>query len=781
MGRLCQILLRVRWLVLGLAALVSGLSVAVVLRLQFDFSFTQFFPGRDHPEIGAYFDEMERFGRDDRIALIALVPTRGSIFAAQPLTALAQLSHELAGLDGVVRVDSLATLRVPVDDHGELAARPLYRADDGIDAGEIAAVRTAAADNPMVRGQLAAPGGEAAAIALTLRPVADTDDDCDPALPAIEAAARRLLPEADYRLHLGGVPFVRAGYVSLLEREAWQLVLAAIALLGLVLLALFRSLRAMLIPLCIVSLATLLSMAVFVGTGHRITLMSTLIPVIVLVIGISDSIHLLSGFQEERAAGREVDDAIIRSFALLAWPGLFNSATTALGFLALAVNAIGVIADFGIYAAVGVMLAYVVTALVLPPLLAVLPVNGDFTLGTAAKRPTGRLLAANYRLAARWPRTIVVTAVLGGVALYLWSMATIKHDAYFVDDLAADHPLVQATRTIEKYFGGILPIDVVISGPAGLANDPGTAHLAAAVAARLQQEPAIGGVVGFADALALVRSAIGSDLPVDTPAKQGQLLLLAESADPDLFGRYVAADGRAVRVTGRVADLGTARMRELIDRLRLDLAAIGGTGQEVQVELTGFTTAAVWVDRYMVEQLFYGFAGAFVVILLVMAVTFRSLAAALCALPPNLVPLVAVLGWMALTGIAIKPTTAIIFSIAFGMGVDNMIFFLSRFREELAGGSEPRRALSRTLATSGRGVLFSSAVLAIGFAAALAAELGVSSQFGAMCIVTILSAGLSVLLLLPALLLWPWRGRYPIAEWLRPAARAPTPAIHDGP
>ncbi|MBN2358699.1 MAG: MMPL family transporter [Deltaproteobacteria bacterium] len=779
MERLCQILLRLRWLVLGGAALATLLALAVVLHLRFDFSFTQFFPGREHPEIGAYFDAMDRFGRDDRIALIVAVPCSGSVFAAEPLTALARLSEELSALDGVVRVDSLATLRLAVDVEGALAMQPLYRADDGVAAAEIEAVRSAAQINPMVRGQLAAPGGEAMAIAVALGSNANGQDDCDPALTAIEAAAQRHFPAADYQLHLGGVPFVRAGYIALLEREAWQLALAAIGLLALVLFALFRSLRAMLIPLCVVSLATLASMAIFVATGHRITLMSTLIPIIVLVIGISDAIHLLSGFQEERARGLDVDAAIVRSFAQLAWPGLFNSATTALGFLALAVNAIGVIADFGTYAAIGVMLAFVVTALVLPPLLSVLPIADGYSFEAAARQPTGRLLAWHYRLASRWPRAIVAACALGGAALYAWSTHTIERDAYFVDDLAPDHPLVLATRTIERHFGGILPIDVVIAGPEGLANEPATARLAARVAARLQQEPKIGGVVGFADALALVQAAVDPGAAIDSRDQQAQLLLLAESADPDLFGRYVAADGRAVRVSGRVADLGTLRMRELIAHLRRDLAAIGAASGDLRVELTGFTPAAVWVDRYMVEQLFYGFAGVFVVILLVMAITFRSVVAALCALPPNAMPLVAILGWMALTGITIKPTTAVIFSIAFGMGVDNMIFFISRFRDELSGGCEPRRALSRTFATSGRGVLFTSAVLAIGFTAALPAQLGVSAQFGAMCIVTIISAGLSVLLLLPALLLWPWRGGHPVAEWLRPAARASARPVHD--
>ena len=142
-------------------------------------------------------------------------------------------------------------------------------------------------------------------------------------------------------------------------------------------------------------------------------------------------------------------------------------------------------------------------------------------------------------------------------------------------------------------------------------------------------------------------------------------------------------------------------------------------------------------------------------IMLMLGLLFRSPRLALISLLPNLVPLVAVLAWMSLFGIELKPTTAIIFSVAFGLGVDNTIHFLTRYRSEVAQGADTRRALSRTLARTGRGILFASLVLALGFTAVLFAQLETSVHFATLAIVTIVSALGGVLLLLPALLLWP--------------------------
>jgi hypothetical protein len=768
MERFCRQLLRWRGPILVGAALSTIAATAVALQVRFEFSFTQFFPSRDRAEVGRYFDFMDRFGRDDRVVLLALAPHGRTVDDAETLTAIAGLSQALRGLAEVARVDSPSTLRVGRSVDDALATGPLYAADDGIDAAEQEAVRRAMASHPALRGQLVSTDGTAALIAVTLQQApqqvsAALRDDRDPVLPRIEQLARTWLPGARYTLHLGGVPVVRAGYVALLERETWLLLAAAGGLLALVLFALFRSLRAVVIPLFIVALSTLIAVAVLVLAGRGITLMSTMIPTIVLVIGISDTIHMLSCFQEARARGLDDHEAIVAAFGEVALPGLINSLTTAVGFVTLAVNAIGVIADFGLFAAVGVLAAYAVTALFLPPLLSALPIRGSYNLEVATRLPTGRLLARLYYLASRRARWVVLGFAVGCGGLALWAQHAVQREAFFVDDLPAGHPLLASTRFIEAHFGGILPLEVELAGPPGFAEDPAAARLALAVSRRLGDEPGVGAVVGYGEVIGELQQALGPDLVVDDRAGMAQLLLLADGADSELLDRFVAADRSAVRVSSRAADVGTRAMRARLSALERDFQRMVANST-VRLSVTGFTPAAVWVDDYMVTQLFYGFGGTFVVILLMIGLAFRSLKAALLSLPPNVVPLVAIVAWMAVAGIAIKPTSAIIFSVAFGLGADNTIFFLSRFRRELAAGNDARRALSRTLASTGRGVLFSSAVLSLGFAAALFAQLGASFDFGAMSIVTILSAGVGVLVLLPALLLWsagPSRGTQP--------------------
>ncbi len=770
--RLCRTLLRWRGAVLVTAALLAVLAALIGLGIRFEFSFTQFFPSRQQPVVERYFQFMERFGRDDRLAVLALSPVQGDIYRAEVLSDLAELTTALAALDGVERVTSLASARLPTDSEQGLVARPLYDASDGVDEAELAAVRAAVASNPLVGGQLVSVDGRAAALIVELDPrdirAPGPLGDADPVLSAAAALADARLSADLYTWHLGGVPAVRAGYIGLLAQETWRLLLAAAGILALALLVLFRSWRAVFLPLATVLLSTLLSVAALVISGHGFTLMSTLIPAVVLIIGIADSVHFLARFQEEREQGHCVDTAIVATFKHLAVACLLTSATTAVGFLALGVSAIGVVADFGVFAALGVMLAYLVTVLVMPPLLSVLPIASAHSLASTAKQPTGRFLALHFRLADRRARRVVLGFLLVAGALAGWSRLALSRNSYFVDDLDPGHPLVAGTRFIEQHFGGILPLEVVIEGPAGLADDPAALALCARVARHLEARPEIGAVLGYAEVMTALSEALAGDRSlVESRAGLAQLRLLAEGADGDLLGRFVGPGGRSLRVSARVADLGSSAMEPLLSALNRELPALADGLPELRVELNGFTPAALWVNRYMVDQLFYGFALAFLVITLMTGLLFRSPLTALVALLPNLIPLIGVLAWMSLFNIALKPTTAIIFSVSFGLGVDNTIHFLTRFRGELRDGRDARRALSRTLAGTGRGILFASLVLALGFTAVLFAQLGTSANFAALTIVTIASAQIAVLLLLPCLLLWPHHGHHPLSASAR--------------
>lgn len=755
MRGLCLTLLKGRWLVLALALLLSLGAAVLATGLRFSFSFTQFFPQRQAPQVERYFQFMQRFGRDDGLVFVALEDPQKGLLSGPGLRHIAELRQALAGLGGVSRVEAITHLRLPRASEAGIAAEPLVSNADLAATATGQHLRALLRQDPFAR-QLVDPSGGAAALLVEL-------DSRDPSqrevssqgqvLDEIRARTLAQLKGSALRPHFAGVPVVRAGYIALLAGEIWRLVLLAGLILALVLFALFRTWRAVLLPLVTVGISTLMSVALLVAADQPFTLMSTLIPMLVMILGVADSVHFLARFQEERLRGLDLRAAIVSSFSHLAVACFLTSLTTAVGFAALQVSAIDIVADFGLYAALGVMVAYLVTILLLPPLLLTFPLPLDRSLVAMAKQPSGKFLAWHFKLASHHSRRISVGFVLLSLVLLLVSYKTLSRRAFFVDDLPKDHALVMDTRFVENHFGGILPLDLEIEGDAPLADDPRALALAIQLSELLRAQPELGPVLSYSDAMqALSLAAAGDSSLLQSRQGLAQLRLLADSGDSEVMQRLVSGDERALRISTRVGDLGTPKMESLLARIDQQARALV-KDLPFRVGLNGFTPAALWVNRYMVRQLFYGFGLAFALITLIFLLLFRSVKMALVALLPNLFPLVGVLAWMSLTGIALKPTTAIIFSVAFGLGVDNNIHFLTRYRDELRSFGDRRRALGRTMAGSGRGILFSSLVLSLGFVAALFAQLGTSRDFAILTIVTIFGALIAVLVLLPALLL----------------------------
>jgi uncharacterized protein len=715
----------------------------------------------------------ERFGREDNLVTIAVLGD--DVLRRDVLQTTRDLTYGLRELDSIKSAESIATFGIPraADGPGGMTVEPVLDsrvgAEGRVTEQAAAALAEVALAEPLVRGRLVSADAD---MALVVAWIDDDLQDAEELEMAVGQIDERLadypLPDG-YEYRTGGVPTLRAEIVETLRLEQLTFLPLTAFVYLLILIWLFRRTSGVLLPIFTVLFAVLASVAVLVWTQSSINIVNNVLPTLIFVIGIADSIHMLTRDAEEIEAGMGRIEAVKATVRHTGLACLLTSTTTSVGFISLLAADTEILQNFGWQAAVGVMFAYAATLLFLPAALSYLrPVKRKPTrvdkLADADREASPRLerfLMRSGEVMLRNARAVTVLSllILVGFGISAWQ---VEIDTTLLEVFHEEHPSYQTTTLIEQNLGGFLPVEVSLeSDERDRFKDPELYARLARLQAFAAEQPEVLSTQSFVDfhqstRAALIGDPAERDAMPDSREQIDQLHLLIGGApdDPSGINKFVTSDFRNARLLLRVSDVGAQAQMRMAERLEAKLAELFDGQDDVSYTLTGDAyVASVALDSF-IRDLFYSLLVAVVIIFGMMTFVFRSLKLGLISMLPNTIPMVITFGYMGLAEISLNTTTIIIFAISLGLAVDDTIHFLARYREELDRRDTVKDAILHTYYGAGRAILLTSVLLVMGLSMLLLSDFMPTRYFAILTAITISGAVFGDLILLPSLLYW---------------------------
>ena len=770
--RVASWLVRHRTPLACLAVVVTILSVAESRRLEFVRSIDTMFDRAD-PALVPYRRMIRAFGSSEVVLAAYDDP---ELFSTAGIERLRTLTDTLAALPGIASATSLADT-------------PL--------GNRIIEIETSPAARRLVElleGYAVGTDHRTAAVVCVLKSPAVASRDT-----STQAAPR---PEADFRADaidrlraamadlpagtVAGEPVMLRDGFAMLKRDGNLLGTASAVLAGAVLLASFRSLRWLIVPLAVVLLALWSTRGVLAVIGLKLTMVSTMLSAMVTVVAIATVVHVIVEFRRQREEGLPPAAALERTISILFWPVVGSIATDVIGFGSLIASRVGPVHDFGIMTSVGAVMVLVATALVVP----FLALWGRFDTDPQRAWGEGVLelgLDGLVRRIVRHPGPILLGSTLL-VAAAVAGMRWLEVETDFTRNFRRSSPVVASYDMIETRLGGAGVWDVLL--PAGEAIDGKVLGDMARLEQRLRTEvtipdrdgravPALTKVMSLADVMAAVS-------PISLERLQSTQLgswLVAGAIEmiqkqvPQLSRTFIGRDPEDgstwLRVMLRAHERQPApQKRAIIEQVnRIVAEEFPARAGRPAGAVTGFfVLLSQLVDRMLSDQ-WLTFLLAAAGIFLLLAVSFRSLLVATVALVPNALPIFVVLGLLGWAGERINMGTAMIAAVSMGLSVDSSIHYLAAFRRRLAAGQPIAAALETAHQTAGRAMIFSTLALVIGFLALTTSGFIPTVSFGALSCLTLTGGLLGNLVVLPVLLSL-------LGPWLSPGCRTDTNTLH---
>ncbi len=760
-----------RRLVLAVLGAFFVLCLFFAPRVEFNFTPQQIFESTDdasdYREVFA-----ERFGREDN--LITILIGGEDVLTPETLAPIRDLTYELRFTDSIVDAQSVATMAIPRPD--SLSADPhlgdLIRdaGSDGLDRPvrgpkvsepDASALAEYVVTEPMIVDRLVSRDRSTALVVAWIDPDIQDITDLKEITEAIEAAVAHYEFPDGVTVELRGIPPLRVEIVDSLRGEQLFFIPVTAFIFFLILLFLFRRPSGVLLPLGTVVIALVATLALLVVTGSNINIINNVLPTLIFVIGISDSIHMITRQTEEVEVGKSHDEAVRAMIRHTGAACLLTTSTTAVGFLSLMAADTSILRAFGWQAAAGVMFAYMATLFFLSASLTYMRPARRGAANASRENPAilERGLMAFGNLILKRPWTVVTLGILlAGAIAYQGTRVVV--DTTILELFGDDHPTAIATRTIEQNLGGILPMEISLEAEEfDRFKDPELYARIAELQHFASEQDHVLSTESYVNYLQAARVAITGDfdqrqsLPENLNQIEQLLLLISDAPDSRSgIANFVTGDFRNARVLIRVEDSGANSALALADDLDVKIDELFGEYDDITVRITGDACVASLALDSFIRDLLVSLFLAIVIIFVLMTIVFRSLKIGIISLLPNCLPLLITYGYMGMAGIPLNTTTIIVFAISLGIAVDDAIHFFARFVEERARQPDLKTAILQTYFGAGRAILLTSILLILGLSVLVFSQFIPTQQFGLLTAITIASAVLADLVILPALL-----------------------------
>lgn len=561
----------------------------------------------------------------------------------------------------------------------------------------------------------------------------------------------------EIKAHYSGLPYIRTRTSVKLKNELMMFIALAALITSFILFLFFRSLKTVLFCMTVVSVGVVWVFGWMGVFDFKVTILTALIPPLIIVIGVPNSIFLLNKYHSEYKKHGNKIKALQRVIYKIGNATFLTNLTTASGFATFIITSSNILKEFGLVAFLGIMGVFLFSILLIPIIFSLLGPPSEKHTKHLENGFVNQFVNKLVHATVHYRRTLYVVSA-GILVVGVIGVSIIKSTGYMVDDLPHHDPIYMDLKFLEKNFNGVMPLEIEIN----------TQKKKGAV-----QVKAIKKIEEMADSLAKYNE-ISRALSLSDFVKFARqsyyngnfkYYSMPNSFDRNFIMSYILktkgsqqnalldSNMQVTRITATVQDIGTEKMQKLEERILADVDSVfGGTNYDVNV--TGASIVFFKGAKYLIKNLFQSLLLAVVLIAIFMAWMFKSWRMVFIALVPNLFPLILTASLMGYFGIPIKPSTILVFSIAFGISVDDTIHFLAKYRQELALSKwNIGVSVVTALKETGVSMIYTSIVLFFGFSIFVASEFGGTVALGALVSFTLLVAMVSNLLLLPALLL----------------------------
>lgn len=577
-------------------------------------------------------------------------------------------------------------------------------------------------------------------------------NDLIPKTKAFEAATH-----LDVRV--SGMPYIRTLNSQNIINEINIFVLGALLVTSLIFFFFFRSFRATFISIIVVCIGVAWTLGIIGLLKYEVSALTAVIPPLIIVIGIPNCIFLINKYQHEvKLHGNKVK-SLQRVITKIGNATLMTNITTASGFATFILTESKLLKEFGVVASLSILAIFILCILIIPIIYSFLPYPKDRHLEHLNKRWIGSFVNWMEMMVRKKRITIYCSAIILLIVSII-GIYQIKVSGSVIEDMPQESGFVKDIRFFEEEFNGIMPVEIMVDTK----RKKGVMKLSTLkkmdqLEELILETPELSKPISVVSLVKYSKQAYYNGNPkyYQLPTSQENSFILAyaknSTSNTNMLSNFVDSTGQYARITTFMKDVGTNKMERIEDNLQTKIDKVFPKDR-FDVIMTGSSLVFLKGTKYLVKNLAISLSLAIILISLFMAYMFRSARMIIVSLIPNLLPLVITAGVMGYIGVPIKPSTILVFSIAFGISVDDTIHFLAKYRQELqANNWKIKTSVYGALRETGVSMFYTSIVLFFGFSVFTISSFGGTVALGALVSATLLFAMLSNLLLLPSLLL----------------------------
>lgn len=755
--KLSHNILRYRVTLMVILAAITVFMGYQSMNIKWSYDLANIVPDSD-PDMVYFRQFRETFGEDGNI--MALGFQDSSVYELENFRKFSELVKGLEGKEGIRNVLGLPNLQKLYKDNAKRAfvLKPVFE-EIPDDQATLDSLLAGAASLKFYSGQLINEQNGATLVLVTIQKDVLNSKNRDQLVNHIIAEGEKFENETGIDMHFAGLPYSRSITTSKVKAELNMFLVLSLIVTGIILFLFFRSFKAVFFPLIIIGVVVIWVMGTLALLKYKITLLTGLIPPIIVVIGIPNSVYMLNRYHHEFSEHGDQMKALSRIIRKIGVVTFITNLTTAVGFFVLVSTQINVLVEFGIVAGINIMATFIVSIILIP---------GVFSL---YKPPTQKHLKHLKFKMLDWVikkidilvhtmRPAIFMLTVAVVIVSAIGLTKIEAVSYMVDDIPEKSPLKTDLRFFERNFSGVMPLEIIVDTGSknGVQNIRNLRKIN-------EFEEFISSIDGISQPISVVSFAKAArqafynqkEAFYSLPSSRDLGFItkyLSEGETEELSQSFIDSTGQYVRVSLKMADIGSNKLDSLVNDVIAPQIDSIFVGSKMDVNVTGTTLMFIKGNKFLIENLLTSMLIAFFIIALIMGLLFRNVKMIIVSIIPNVIPLLITAGIMGYFGIPLKPSTALIFSIVFGISVDDSIHFLAKYRQELfAKKFNVSEAISKSIRETGSSMIYTSIILFCGFIIFVLSEFGGTIALGKLTSITLFFAMLTNVVVLPALIL----------------------------